>query len=118
MARKTAIITISAEGRDNGKVFLLTEMPASRAEAWGMRALLALAGGGVEVPDNFMGQGLAGIAIMGVQALGKLDWEVARPLLDEMFECIKVVPNASKPDVVRNLARNRHSFIEAARDFT
>ena len=36
MARKTANVTISAAGRDQGKVFVLREMPASQAERWAL----------------------------------------------------------------------------------
>ena len=50
MARSISNYTVQDEGRDNGKVFVLTEMPASRAESWAMRALLALMANGVEVP--------------------------------------------------------------------
>ena len=53
MARTTANYTVTEEGRDQGKVFVRTEMPASRAESWAMRALLALMAGGVEVPEGF-----------------------------------------------------------------
>ena len=52
MARTVSNYTVTDEGRDNGKVFVLTEMPASRAESWAMRALLALMAGGVEVPEH------------------------------------------------------------------
>lgn len=106
MARKTLTITIEAEGRDKGKAFLLTEMPASRAEKWGARALLALMRGGVEIPDEIASLGLAGLAVVGVKALGGLDWELAEPLLDEMFACIQIVPDASRPQVVRGLVED------------
>ena len=42
MARKTKIVTIAAEGRDYGKSYLLTEMPALKAEKWATRAMMAL----------------------------------------------------------------------------
>ena len=53
MARKVSNYTVTKEGRDLGKTFVITEMPASRAEAWATRALLALMAGGVELPDGF-----------------------------------------------------------------
>ncbi len=103
MARKTATVTISDEGRDRDKVFFLTELPASRAEAWAYRALLALIAGGVEVPDGFERMGMAGMAEMGIRALSSLKWEVAEPLLAEMWECVRIIPDPSKPQIVRNL---------------
>lgn len=109
MARKTLTITIDAEGRDKGKTFLLTEMPASKGEKWAVRALLALARGGIEVPENIAGLGLAGIAIIGVQALSGLEWELAEPLMDEMFACIQIIPDATRPQVVRGLVEGTGS---------
>ena len=53
MARRTLIYTVKTENRDNGKKFVITEMSASRGEAWAMRALLALMAGGVNLPDGF-----------------------------------------------------------------
>jgi len=53
MARKTATVTISAEGRDKGKTFFLTEMSAERSEEWGERALLALVRGGGQQFNGF-----------------------------------------------------------------
>ena len=103
MARNVANFTITDEGRDKGKVFVLTEMPASRAESWAMRALLALMAGGVEVPDGFERMGMAGMAEVGIRALTGLKWEVAEPLLAEMWSCVQIMPDPSKTHLVRNL---------------
>ena len=103
MARNTANYTVTDEGRDQGKVFVLTEMPASRAESWAMRALLALMAGGVEVPPGFDRMGMAAMAEMGIKALVGLKWEVAEPLLAEMWSCVQIMPDSSKPHIVRNL---------------
>lgn len=98
MARKTATITIEAEGRDKGKVFVLTELSATEAEDWAARALFALMNSGVDVPDNLVDSGLAGIAAMGMGALQKIPYEAAKPLMDTMKRCIQV-----KLAVVRGL---------------
>ena len=103
MARNTANYTVTDEGRDQGKVFVLTEMPASRAESWAMRALLALMAGGVEVPPGFDRMGMAAMAEIGIKALVGLKWEVAEPLLAEMWSCVQFMPDPSKPHVIRNL---------------
>lgn len=103
MARNTANYTVTDEGRDQGKVFVLTEMPASRAESWAMRALLALMAGGVEVPEGFERMGMAAMAEIGIKALAGLKWEVAEPLLAEMWSCVQIMPDPSKPHVVRAL---------------
>jgi hypothetical protein len=101
--RRTEYITITDEGRDKGKVFLLTEMPASRAEKWAARALLALAKSGVEIPPDMANAGLAGIAVAGMQALGKLDWEIAEILLDELMGCVQFIPDPSHKERTRPL---------------
>ena len=103
MARATANYTVTEEGRDQGKVFVLTEMPASRAESWAMRALLALMAGGVEVPEGFERMGMAAMAEVGIKALAGLKWEVAEQLLAEMRSSVQIMPDSSKPHIVRNL---------------
>lgn len=103
MARKTSTYTVSDDGRDKGKIFVLTELPASRAEAWAMRALLALMRSGAQLPDGFENMGMAGMAEMGIRALGGLSWEVAGPLLEEMWECVQIQPDPKNANLVRPL---------------
>lgn len=103
MARKIENFTVTDEGRDMGKTFVLTEMPASQAEAWGMRALLALMNSGAEVPEGFELNGMAGLAEMGLKALSGLSWDVLEPLLGEMMSCVQFMPDPSKPNIVRKL---------------
>lgn len=106
MARKTKTVTITSSGRDQGKVFFLTEMPATKAEKWAARAFLALAKAGLDVPEEAASAGVAGFAAMGLDAIGKLNWEDAEPLLDEMMGCVQVQPS---PGITRPL-------VEAADD--
>lgn len=103
MARKVVKIAIAAEGRDKGKTFVITEMSASQAEKWAMRAFLALMKANVEVPDSIFQLGFAGVAVWGLQSLGGLSWEVSEPLMDEMFECLVIMPDPNKPEVTRRL---------------
>ena len=104
--RKTADVTITAEGRDAGKVFRLTEMPAARAEKWAMRAFLGMARAGIEIPDNIANAGLAGIATIGLKAVGSMSFSDAELLLDEMFACIQAVPDPQNAARVRPLVEN------------
>ena len=106
MARKTAQYTVPDEGRDKGKVFFLTEMSASRAESWATRILLALMGSNPNLPDNFSDLGMAGLAELGLKAIGGLKWEIAEPLLEEMMSCVQIMPNPAKPQVVRALVES------------
>lgn len=103
MARKQSTVRIADEGRDQGKVFLLTELSAMRAEKWAARALFALAKGDVELPENFAGLGMAELARLGIDALAHVPWELAEPLFDEMWSCVVLIPDPSKPIVTRAL---------------
>ena len=85
---KSKTITIET-GRDKGKSFVITEMPAAQADNWAMRCLLALAGGGVEVEDAQ--SGMLGMARVALSALGRIPPEVSLPLLDELLGCVQTV---------------------------
>ena len=101
--RKTENFTVTDEGRDHNKTFILTEWPASRAEAWAIRALLALGAANVEVPDGVLNDGMAGLAAIGLKKLFALPYSAAGPLLDELMECVTVMPDARRPQVKRAL---------------
>lgn len=101
--RKQATVSIQDEGRDQGKTYLLTEMPASQAERWAIRALMSLAKSGLEIPDNAQEMGMAAIAAMGFTALANIPFEDAGPLLDEMMACVQIIPDPARPQVVRPL---------------
>lgn len=99
MARKVATVTITSEGRDKGKVFQLTEMSATQGEKWAARALLALAHAKVDIPTNIEDAGMAGMAIVGLQALAGAAYSEVEPLMDEMMGCIAYIPEPGKPFV-------------------
>jgi len=101
--RKTSTYTETADNRDKGKVFKLEEMSADQAEAWALKAFFAIMNAGIDVPDNLADLGFAGIATAGLNALGKVDYETARPLLDEMMTCVQIIPDPAKPNVARAL---------------
>lgn len=103
MARHIANVTIEDKGRDQGKLFVIREMPAEQGEAWAARAILAIMAGGVELPENFETLGMAGLASLGIRSIAALRWEIAKPLLDEMFDCIQIVPDKKKTHVSRDL---------------
>lgn len=103
MGRHIKELVITADGRDKGKVFVLTEMPAARAEKWAGRAWLALARSGVDLPADLQGTGIAGLAILTLKAFAGVQWFDMEPLLDEMFECVQIKPDTRNPEVVRKL---------------
>lgn len=97
MTRKTAIYTVQAGGRDTGKVFHLCEMPADQAEKWAIRALLALGRAGIDLPPGSEREGIAAIARAGLDALIRVNFGDAEPLLDEMMEsCVEIAPGGER----------------------
>jgi len=103
MARKELIYMVQDKGRDEDKVFKLTEMGAAQAERWAMRALMALMKSGANIPENFDKLGMSGMAELGLKAVAGLDWETAEPLLEEMMSCVQFIPDPSKPQIIRAL---------------
>jgi len=97
MARKVLEVAIQAAGRDKGKVFRITEMPASKAERWAARSLAALLSSGVDVPEGLLRAGAAALAHFGITVFARMDFDAAQPLLDEMMECVEIKPDPSKP---------------------
>ena len=105
MTRRSETITIATEGRDKGKVFEITELPAMQGEKWAMRAFLALAKSGIDLPEDFGSGGMAAIALVGFKALGNVAFADAESLMDEMFTCVDLLPDPSNPQVKRNGAK-------------
>jgi len=103
MARKVIEYTVLDEGRDQGKVFQIREMSASQAEMWAARALFAMARNGIDIPDDIAESGVAGLASFGVKAICGMSFDDAQPLLNEMMQCVKVMPDPNRPEVVRAL---------------
>ncbi|MDR2077038.1 MAG: hypothetical protein LBP61_08960 [Desulfovibrio sp.] len=90
MARKEIIVTI--QDRDRELTFKIREMPATRLESWIIRALLLIAGSGKSVPDGTDIRAAGSfLAEKGLAALGGIDFDKARPLLDELLSCCSLL---------------------------
>jgi len=101
MGRRTATVTITDEGRDKGKVFHLTEMPAMQAESWAIRVLLAMAKN-LNISDDEAAKGMAQLSTMGlVKIAAGMDYNDAAPLMAELMACVQIIPEPSKPNVMR-----------------
>jgi hypothetical protein len=98
MARKEASF-VAESGRDKGKEFLITEMSATQAENWAIKAILAVGAAGIEIPENLASQGMSGLLAVGYMNLLKIPFDAAKPLLDEMMGCVQFVPgpNLKRP---------------------
>lgn len=81
MARKEIEITIE-EGRDAGKTFKITEMPATQANIWMMKMLGILGKAGIQISS------LNHLDMMEViNVISAAGYEQAEPLLSELLEC-------------------------------
>ena len=101
--RHTKYITIDT-GRDAGKTFLLTEMPCDQGMKWGARAVLALINAGVTLPDGSGNLGFAGLIGMAFKELRNgIKWDDLEPLVDDLMDCVKIVPNIDNKSVTRSL---------------
>lgn len=114
MSRKSITFTIEAEGRDKDKVFVITEMSAWKGFDWASRVFFAIMNAGVTIPESLAQSGIAGIAhITGADfgqlvfsTLAKVPHYTAKPILDELMECVRIQPNADEPRIVREMVEN------------
>lgn len=105
LKEETVVVPAEWGGRDANKHFRITEMPAMKAEKWGMRAILLLRGSGERVPDNVAGLGMVGVAILGINVFlrGEMRFTDLEPLLDEMMTCVKIIRDPRHPTVVTDI---------------
>lgn len=89
--RKTKDVVISAKNRDEGKAFRITELFADQAEKFAARLLFGMIAAGMELPDDALRMGMAGVAPILLKALGSVHWDLASQLMDEMMACVSVV---------------------------
>lgn len=109
MARKTLTVTISKRNRDKGKVFVLTEMSAWSGYDWASRVFFALMNAGVDIPDDIMQAGIAGVAALTgtdlakfiFSMLSKVPHYTAKPILDDLMACVQIQPDPHDSRVVR-----------------
>lgn len=102
--RNTVRHTETAAGRDAGKVFVITEMGARPGHRWACRVLFAMMNAGVDMPDGYAELGMAALATMAGSSIGRIPFEVAEPMLDELLTCVRFIPDpANSPNVERAL---------------
>lgn len=114
---KTEVVTVGEwGGRDRGKIFKLTEMPARRAEKWAWRLFLAVKGTGAQVPESLAQFGMVAVAIRGINSFLASDVDFAKlePLLDEMIdECVGLVRDINAVDPVNGGPLGSPMFADA-----
>lgn len=92
MALNNKVITIE-KGRDAGKMFVVTEMPVTKADNWAMRAMFALANAGIDIGEVSPAMGMMGIGQVAIKALANIRADVGIPLLNELLDCAQFVPS-------------------------
>lgn len=102
MARKTLTYEITDNNRDKGKRFLITEMAPRIGHAWATRVLFGIMNSGVDMPDEWLNGGMAGVAKAGFRALGSIRPEIGIPLMEELLTCVQAMPNPADPTMLRN----------------
>ena len=107
--------------RDNGKTFVITELPADQAERWALRVLLAVGRAGVELPEGITAAslateaGMATLAAVGFKALMSIPWDDAAPLLAEMLSCVQYEHASNVP--AQRIMEGAACQIEEAKTF-
>lgn len=82
------------------------ELSASEAEDWATQAFLAISRGGVELPEDAVKAGLAGVAALGQDMFKGLAYYEVKPLMDKMMECVQFIPDPARPKYARDLVES------------
>lgn len=90
MARKTVNFVVSSEGRDKGKIFVITEMPSAEIERWAMRLFIGLGKNGVSLPQTSINAGFIGIAAILWTLVAQLPYDEADHLMDWMMRRVQI----------------------------
>ena len=99
--RKTIDYMVDAEGRDKGKVFQITEMPASQAQRWARALFSSLSRAGVDVGS--IQWDMEGLTKLGIQSLALVPVYEQDVLIAELMGCLRIKPDRGHPEVVRDL---------------
>jgi len=111
MAILTKEVTI-AEGSDEGKTFVVSQMPLLRGDRWANRAALAIMRADIDLSSlkglggaksgDFTGMlDIAEILSAVLKALGGIEEHVAQELLDELLAVVKLkLPNGATRPII------------------
>jgi hypothetical protein len=117
VARKTESLTIpgarsdKSGERDNGKTFVLTEMPSIQGERWATQALSLISKAGQKLPRGAEDAGMAGLAAIPMNALPVLQ-ALQDPSLDSWWECVKYQHDPKHPLLLQPIYPNEACQIE------
>lgn len=95
-------VTVTFDDRGKKLTFIVREMSARNLERWGLRTALLLVGAaGSDASKILQGNPLEELGKFfkehGVEAIARLDYDKAEPLLDELLGCCsRVIGNAEE----------------------
>lgn len=102
MALKEIVFTVPEDGGDDaGKVFLITRMDAITGDKWGRHVIQAAIKSGAQIPQSAVKAGIAGIAGMALTIFGSIDPAEGDRLLDQLLDCVLIIPDPGTPAVRR-----------------
>ncbi|MGT3224307.1 hypothetical protein [Yersinia enterocolitica] len=91
MARKEIIYIVDAEGRDNGKEFIITEMSAWDADSLAQDIFRAMGDSNYTgIPADVIAMGCAGLATVGLSVISASSPEVAHTLRDRLMSTVEI----------------------------
>ena len=104
--RKRMVLPVPRDWKDNrdataGKIYVINEWSAGRAEAWALKMFIALKGSGNEISESEARLGIVGVALAGINTFlrAAIDPAVLIPLLDEMLTCVTIIRDHARPDI-------------------
>jgi len=86
------------ENRDEGKEYVIREMPCRQATRWAVKLFAALLNAGMKVPEGMALSGMAGASLIGFDSMSNLKAEDAQALLDELLGCVQIVRDRRHPE--------------------
>ncbi|GAN61545.1 hypothetical protein ACI01nite_26740 [Acetobacter cibinongensis] len=97
--------TVTTEGPDKGKEFVISRMPAFQAERWG-RSFLH--GATVDTPLEARAVYAGAIAevarsVIGLNVLRSMPPAFSDPLEKDLRDCIKIKPDPERPSITRSI---------------
>lgn len=102
--REKRIVIDNEKSRDNGKVFIATEM--SPYAGWDLsQELFRIMGqGGFNaIPDDVVRMGCAGLATLGMSVISAASTEAARKLRDDMMSNVKISITHEGKELIRDV---------------
>lgn len=98
---RTFDYTVSAEGADKGKSFVITRMDAFTADKWARHAVQSAIRGGARIGATLADSGMAGLASVGLEIFGFMDEADLDRAFDKLIACVKIRTDPANPNMTR-----------------